>query len=142
MNIIILRYDKEIHHNFVKGYLTSSLKYGILYDADQQKRKLLLAEILQNFGAFKISVAVDIQDAKSFVGFCIAEDTIVPRLRYIYVKKHSQKQGVGRRLLQATIDLVIDSVEVPVKSPDLNIFFKKMGIKPQVRFFDVIKREL
>lgn len=140
MQVDIIPYNKEDHENFIKSYLSTYLSHGLIYDLSPEKRKLLISKIIYTMNSYVIKIAVDSSDHTKYLGFIIAEDSIVPNIKFIYVKKEYQRLGIGTLLLQNTNDFIINDVIVPCKSPNLNMFFKKLRLKPVVRYYETLER--
>lgn len=140
MQVEIVDYKKEKHENFVKSYLSTYLSHGLIYDLTPEKRKLLISKIIYTLDSYVIKVSVDSKDSSKFLGFIIAEDSLVPNIKFLYVKKEYQRLGIGTLLLREVNDYLISEVVVPCKSPNLNMFFKKLGLKPMVRYYETLER--
>ena len=135
MKINIIDYDKKEHENFVKSYIVSYIMHGFIYDLSPDKRKLLISKLINDLDFSVIKMAVDADNVNQYLGFAIAEDNIVPTLKFIYVKKNYQRLGVGTALLGEVLDCLIDTIYVPMKTPNLNLFFKSKQLKAVVRFY-------
>lgn len=138
MKIEILPYNKEKHENFVKSYISSYLTHGYIYDLNPDERNLIKNKLLYNLDSYNISLAVDANDSNKFIGFSISEHGIVPTLYFIYVKKEFQRLGIGTALLNNSMELIISDVQVPMKTPNLNFFFRSLKLKPLVRFYQLL----
>ena len=140
MKVKLIDYDKAEHENFVKSYVVSCINHGFIYDMTAEKKKHLISFLIDSLNTSVIKMAVNSDDEKEYIGFAIAEDTIVPTLRFIYVKKQHQRHGVGSMLLDNVIRINIGEIIVPMKSPNLNLFFKSKNIKPVLRFFSQVAK--
>lgn len=140
MRVEVIPYSKEKHENFVKSYLSTYLSHGLIYDLTPEKRKLLISKIIYTMDSYIIKVSVDADDNTKFLGFIISEDSLVPNIKFIYVKKEYQRLGIGTELLRSVNDYIINDVVVPCKSPNLNMFFKKLNLKPLVRYYETLER--
>jgi ribosomal protein S18 acetylase RimI-like enzyme len=138
MKIEVIDYDPKLHENFVKSYLTSYLSHGFIYDLSPDERGLIKNKILYNLNTYLIKVSVDANDPSKFLGFIIYEDSIVPTLLFIYVKKEYQRLGIGTKLLNDSMDFIISEVQVPMKTPNLNFFLRKLKLRPLLRFYQLL----
>ena len=138
MKIEIIGYEKRLHEAFVKSYVAAYITQGYIYDLSPEERNLVKNKILFNLDNYKVSVAIDLNDPSKFIGFSIAEHGIIPTLYFIYVKRDYQRLGIGTELFNNTIDVIIPEVQIPMKSPNLNFFFKGLKVKPLVRFYQLL----
>lgn len=141
MKIQIVDYEKLKHENFVKSYIVSCINHGFIYDLTEDKKKMLISYMLATLDTSVIKMAINSEATDEFVGFAIGEDSIIPTLKFIYVKKQHQRHGIGSLLLDNVLDNNIGEIVVMMKSPNLNLFFKRKGIKPVVRFFTQITKQ-
>lgn len=141
MKVEIVDYDKKLHENFVKSYTIQYINHGIIYDCNQDKKNLLISKILAELDVLECKLAVNADNKSEFLGFILYENHIMPRMRFIYVKKQYQRKKIGSLLLDNSMDFVIPMITMPCKTPSLNLFLKAKGIKPLIRFFEVIKGE-
>jgi ribosomal protein S18 acetylase RimI-like enzyme len=138
MKVEIVDYNQKLHENFIKSYLTTYISHGYIYDLSTEERNLVKNKLLFNLDCYCKKIAVDATDHSKFIGFIIAEDSIVPTLLFIYVKKEYQRLGIGTKLINDTIDFIIPEVQVPMKTPNLNFFLRKLRIRPLLRFYQLL----
>ena len=140
MQVEIVPYNKAVHENFVKSYLSTYLSHGLIYDLTPEKRKLLISKIIYTMDSYIKKIAVDSKDPNKFLGFIISEDSLVPNIVFLYIKKEYQRVGIGTLLVNEVNNFIIDEVRIPCKSPNLNMFLKKLNLKPTVRYYEFLEK--
>lgn len=138
MRVSIINYNSKEHENFVKSYLVNCINHGFIYDMTPEKKKVLTSFLIDSLKYSVIKIAVNSDDPKEYIGFAMADSSIVPTLYFIYVKKQHQRHGVGTMLLDNVLNNLIGEIIVPMKSPNLNLFFKAKNTKAVVRYFDQV----
>lgn len=138
MKIQILDATSE-HIGFITKYSVDYISDGLLFDLTPEKKTLLRSKMLQKIPLSNKKIAVNADNPKEFLGFIVYEDSIMPLVHIIYVKKKFQNCKIGTALLKEAVRNNEPMVVVPFKSPSFHGFMKKLEIKPLVRFYEFLR---